>query len=334
MDPVTQGVVGATLSQNIAKNAHAKIAGLLGLLGGMAADLDVFIRSSSDPLLAIEYHRQFTHSLIFIPIGGLICAFVLYSLIAKKRQLSFKLTWLYCTLGYATHALLDACTSYGTQLLWPFSDTRFAWNIISIVDPIYTLPLVILFVGTLITANKRLAILALAWIVAYPMLGVFQRERVEQRASEWVDEMQLTASRISVKPTFGNLLVWKAIVETDDHFFSLAIRSGKELRLIDFSKIKRFSLNDDLPWLSSGSQQFLDIARFNAFSDGYLAVDPDNNRRIMDIRYTMLPTNINGLWGIELSPDKNAYEHVDYYIDRSLTDDEAEDFKRMVFDQL
>src|SRR5690606_29471703 len=46
----------------------------LGALGGMAPDLDVIIRSASDPLLALEYHRHFTHSLAFIPIGGLLVA--------------------------------------------------------------------------------------------------------------------------------------------------------------------------------------------------------------------------------------------------------------------
>lgn len=101
-------------------------AGLLGLLCGLAPDLDVLISSSTDPLLPLEYHRQFTHSLIFIPVGGLICALVLYLLFARHRSLSFGATYLYCTLGYATHALLDSCTTYGTLLLWPFSDMRVA----------------------------------------------------------------------------------------------------------------------------------------------------------------------------------------------------------------
>ena len=81
MDPITQGVLGASLPQSAARRSEVAIAGLLGFLAGMSADLDVLIRSSADPLLFLEYHRQFTHSLVFIPVGGLICSLILYFLI-------------------------------------------------------------------------------------------------------------------------------------------------------------------------------------------------------------------------------------------------------------
>ena len=122
MDPLTQGALGASLAQPFSKSSHILIVGILGFLSGMAPDLDVLIRSKSDPLLFLEFHRQFTHSLIFIPIGGMICASVFHILFAKRARLTFKQTYLYCTLGFATHGLLDSCTSYGTQLLWPFTN--------------------------------------------------------------------------------------------------------------------------------------------------------------------------------------------------------------------
>ncbi len=82
MDPITQGTIGATLPQVFGKKKLGIIA-LLGFLSGLAPDLDIFIRSASDPLLSLEYHRQFTHSILFIPFGGLICAGVLYLLLKK-----------------------------------------------------------------------------------------------------------------------------------------------------------------------------------------------------------------------------------------------------------
>ena len=72
MDPCTQGLLGASLSCSLAKNDKLKAAATLGAIGGMAPDLDIFIRSVHDQLLFIEYHRHFTHSLIFIPFGALI----------------------------------------------------------------------------------------------------------------------------------------------------------------------------------------------------------------------------------------------------------------------
>ena len=54
----------------------------------MAADLDVLMQSSNDPILFLEYHRQFTHSLFFIPIGSLIVALFISPFM--KRSMNFK----------------------------------------------------------------------------------------------------------------------------------------------------------------------------------------------------------------------------------------------------
>ena len=80
MDPISQGALGAAFSQATAKKEKLRAAALLGCLAGMSADLDVFINSSTDPLLFLEYHRHFTHALLFIPFGAAIVTLVLYIL--------------------------------------------------------------------------------------------------------------------------------------------------------------------------------------------------------------------------------------------------------------
>ena len=87
MDPFTQGIVGTTVAQTATKKNTLVIASVIGLLSGLAPDLDIFIRSSTDPLLFLEYHRHFTHSLIFIPIGALICATVFFYSFSKSLSL-------------------------------------------------------------------------------------------------------------------------------------------------------------------------------------------------------------------------------------------------------
>ena len=131
MDPLTQGAVGAVLPQALSRTRSILWATLCGFLSGLAPDLDVLISSETDPLLFLEYHRQFSHSLLFIPIGASLCALLLHFSVGRGKEYAFSLTWLFCFLGYSTHALLDACTTYGTVLLWPFSQARFAWNVIS-----------------------------------------------------------------------------------------------------------------------------------------------------------------------------------------------------------
>ena len=141
MDPVSQGVVGAAFAQAAAKRTTLATVAWYGALGGMGLDLDVLFQSPTDPILFLEFHRQFTHSLVFIPIGALLVFAVLRSIANRVRMLqglSAGQAYLACLMGYATHGLLDACTSYGTQLLWPFSNARIAWDTMSIVDPLFT----------------------------------------------------------------------------------------------------------------------------------------------------------------------------------------------------
>jgi len=86
MDIVTQGVLGATFAQSFSSKKSMKMATLAGFLGGLAPDADGFIRSSSDTLLAIEYHRHFTHSIFFIPFGALIPALIVWLILKRKEN--------------------------------------------------------------------------------------------------------------------------------------------------------------------------------------------------------------------------------------------------------
>ena len=85
MDPVSQGVLGATAALFISKKTDTKRAAVVGALGGMAPDLDILFRSSQDPMMALELHRQFTHSLAFIPFGGAIVALFLWMLFYRRQ---------------------------------------------------------------------------------------------------------------------------------------------------------------------------------------------------------------------------------------------------------
>jgi len=334
MDPISQGLVGAALSQSQGSNKQLKIAGILGFLSGMAADLDVFIRSSEDPLLFLVYHRQFTHSLIFIPFGGLICALVLHKLFSRQHGISLKETWLFCTLGYATHALLDACTTYGTQLLWPFSDARIAWNIMSIIDPVYTLTLGVILLSAYISKQRTLAVIGLIWVVSYPLFGLIQRERAIDGAQRVAAERNHIPINLAAKPSFGNLLVWKTVYEVGNHYYVDAVRAGIDINVFSGDNVEKLNLGRDFPWVVGNSQQAADIDRFRWFSNGYIAKDPGNTNRIIDIRYSMVPNEINALWSIELSPGADSDSHAIYKTNREASQANIDQFLRMIINPL
>ena len=100
MDQLSQGTVGAAFAQSSANKNNLLKVGLIGFLAGLAPDLDVLIQSSTDPILFLEYHRQFSHSLFFIPFGSLIVALLIFPLI--KKSMSFKPVYIASLFGYAT----------------------------------------------------------------------------------------------------------------------------------------------------------------------------------------------------------------------------------------
>tara|TARA_B100000900_G_C20526950_1_gene694601 strand:- start:399 stop:644 length:246 start_codon:yes stop_codon:yes gene_type:complete len=79
MDPCTQSLLGATVASSFSKKHDYKKASFFGAIGGIVPDLDILINSSDDQLLFLEYHRHFTHSLLFIPFGGLILSSFFFS---------------------------------------------------------------------------------------------------------------------------------------------------------------------------------------------------------------------------------------------------------------
>lgn len=317
MDPVTQGVLGATLPQSAAKTQTLVGATLIGALAGMAPDLDVLIRSRVDPLLFLEFHRQFTHSLLFIPFGGLLCGGLLHFLLGKRLQLSLRQSLLFATLGYATHALLDACTTYGTQLLWPLSDQRFAWNTVSIIDPLFTLPLLVLLIAGVIKRRPRYAQIGMVWALCYLCFGAVQRDRAEAAGQALAESRGHTPLRLEAKPTFANLWLWKLVYETEAHFYVDAVRVVSGTQVYEGDKVRKLNLARDFPWLDGRSQQARDVQRFHWFSNGYVAVD--EQQRVVDVRYSMVPNQIKPLWGIALNPAADLNAHVRYFVQRDTS---------------
>ena len=327
MDPLSQGTVGAAFAQSSAnKNNILKVA-IVGFLAGLAPDLDVLIQSSTDPILFLEYHRQFSHSLFFIPLGSLIVALLFFPFV--KKSMSFKIVYVASFLGYATHGLLDACTSYGTLLFWPFSYERIAWNNISIVDPLFTIPALIL-VGTAIKTKKRkYSLFSIGWIIFYLSLGFIQYERALSSAYTLAESRGHDAQRVTLKPSFGNLILWKSIYEHDGSYYVDAIRTLESTSVCLGESIRIFDYQQHLPTLDKDSQQALDVERFRWFSQDYLGFDKGKNL-VTDVRYSMLPNQIEPMWGLIIDDEREANEHALWWTGRDLNQDEWNIFIEML----
>ena len=313
MDPVTQGAFGAIFAQTISEKKKILLGSIVGCCAGLAPDLDIFIRSASDPLLKLEYHRQFTHSLVFIPIGALIVTF--FSRIFFKKYLSWGETYFFSLLGFATHGLLDACTSYGTQLLWPFSDERISWNYISVVDPFLTIPVILAIIFAIIMKNKYLTLFGILYILIYLTFGAIQENRAEFVGKSIANLRGHEIKDLTAKPSLGNLFLWKTIYEDSGFYYVDAVRLFANSEYCQGTKIKKLDLLNDFSELDKKSQQYKDIKRFNWFSQGYLGKGIDKNI-ITDVRYSAVPNEVDGLWGIRINSNKPVSDHIDWVVNR------------------
>ncbi len=329
MDLLTQGLLGATMAQSGAKQQETRVATGIGFFAGIAADVDILIQSENDPLLNIEFHRHFTHSLFFVPLGALIVALLLWPFLRKR--LPFARLYLFTFLGYCLSGTLDAFTSYGTNLLWPVSDERVALNIISVLDPAFTMILLIAGAVAFKKYSHAAARIGLLLAAVYLSFGWMQMQRAETAATALISERGHRAERLLVKPTLANLVLWRSIYEFDGKFYVDAVRAGlfSAPRIYPGESIEKFVLERDLSDLPVSSVLAQDIARFSHFSAGFLAIRPQQSNVLVDVRYSNLPTTTAPLWGIEIDPAQPD-QHAQYKLYRDPSSATREKFMRLL----
>ncbi len=142
MDSITQAVLGASIGEAILGKKIGKKGAVLGAIIATIPDLDVALYLIFDSYDMLRIHRGFSHSLLFTLIFTFIVVYGLQK-ISWAKSIGYIRLWLFSWLTLFTHVILDTFTSYGTQLLLPFSDRRLGFDAINVVDPVYTLPLII-----------------------------------------------------------------------------------------------------------------------------------------------------------------------------------------------
>ncbi|REL38884.1 metal-dependent hydrolase [Rhodohalobacter sp. SW132] len=329
MDPLTHGVVGAMAAYSVSSEKNRKPAVVAGAGAALIADVETFIHLPSDPLFNLEVHRQFTHALVFIPVGALIAAALFWWVL--RRHLTFRDLYLYSLAGYATHWFMDVITSYGTELFWPFVDTRFAWNLVSVVDPVFSAGL-ILFTALAIGLNKKwLIYVAWAWMAIILAVGWMQNNRAEGAMTQTAAERGHFIERSVVKPTIGNQVLWRTTYISGDSVFTDGVRTGY------FSGITVFPgegeplvfIEDEFSEFQ-GRTLYSDLQRFERLSEAYLIRHPDKPDVIGDARYSMLPTSLIPLWGVE-TDTTNTDTHLPFLYFRDSGEEIRTRFSGMLF---
>lgn len=302
MDPITHVLLGAGISYAAFGRKLGRHAAGIGALAGLAPDADIFIRSEADPLAAIEFHRHFTHSIFFALAGALIVA---SPWLARKRfRPQWRSVWFCALLGYWSHCLLDASTSYGTQLLWPFNNHRFGWDLVSIIDPLVTLTLLI---GLAISLMKRKPLpvaISLTLFAGYLAMGGIQHQRALRAQSLLAEQRGHTVERAAAMPTIGNNLIWRSLYLHDGRIYSDRIRAGWFSRAsvregTSLPVITLADLTEAERQRNAGRRIF---ERFAWFTDDWVARSPFDETVLADARYSLSTEAFDPIWGIRFTP--------------------------------
>jgi len=300
MDPVSHIALGASLSYAVFGRQLGRTAAWAGGLAAFVPDADVFIRSATDPLLGIEYHRHFTHALLFAPVGAALVA-ALWAASSRWRPQAPTL-WLACLLAYVSHCLLDAATSYGTLLWWPFSDQRVGWDFISIIDPIFTLTLLGGLGAGVFRQRPAWVRGALALALAYLAFGAAQWGRATAAQAALARQRGHLPERAEVMPTMANNVVWRALYLHQGRIYSDRIRVGwfSPAAVMEGWSLPQVTAADLTP-SELARDRCRSFARFAWFSEGWVARKPGDATVLADMRYSLSTEAFDPIWGIRFT---------------------------------
>jgi inner membrane protein len=292
MDSVSQIALGAAVGVAVMGRRTAMWkAAAWGAVAGTLPDLDVLI-DYGDPVLNMVQHRAETHAPFWLTLFSLPFAAAVARLHGEWAQ--WKRWWLALWAVLVTHPLLDAFTVYGTQLGLPFTDHPFGVGSVFIIDPAYTLPLLIGTGIALATSRNggslRANAAGLVLSTAYLAWGVAAQAHVQRVAAETLAAQGVTAERVLVTPTAFNSVAWRVVVMRPDDYLEGFYSLFDARRTIAFDRFDRgAALEAEL----REQHRVEALDRIAAFSKGFYALRQDGRRVLLsDLRMGQEPAYI------------------------------------------
>ncbi|TFZ06722.1 metal-dependent hydrolase [Ramlibacter henchirensis] len=285
MDSVSQLALGAAVGVAVMGRRTALWkAALWGGVAGTLPDLDAFI-DYGDAVRNMTYHRGSSHAIFWQTLASPVLAWIASRVHGEAK--SFRRWWLAIWLALITHPLLDTMTVYGTQLLLPFTNHPFGVGSIFIIDPLYTLPLLI-GVGV---ALARRAPAGLAWnrwglilSTGYLAWSALAQAHVRGVAEQTLAARGAPAQELLVTPTAFNTVLWRVVAMREDGyeegFYSL-LDGGRPIRFERFATDRALERSLHDVWA---------VQRMAWFSHGFYKMQAQDGRAfITDLRMGQEP---------------------------------------------
>ena len=283
MDSFTQILLGITTAEVIAGRQLKNKTFLYGAILGTIPDLDVVVGMFMHPVSGVAIHRGFSHSIVFFLLLSPILGWIISKLEQNKLSLRRGIALAFSCL--LTHVLLDLFTSWGTQILWPL-DMRFALKTIFVIDPLYTIPLLISLIYVFRSKTNfdrekivwRGLIISSLYLLLSCGLKLFALDKFEKA----LQNQKIAFNEIIVKPTAFNTILWNANVATTDGYL-LADYSLFDTQSIQFTSYKSHAIAEEMIRKSPYFNQLVEI------SEGWYIITQHNNQIFFnDLRFGLL----------------------------------------------
>lgn len=271
MDSLTQIALGASIGVAVmGRRTAVWKAALWGGVAGLLPDLDVLL-DHGDPVLNMVLHRAETHALFWLALASGPLAWFLARMTGELGL--WRRWWLVMALALLTHPILDWFTIYGTQLFLPFTDEALGLGSLFIIDPLYSLPLMVGVVWALRGSLRgwRANNFGLAWSCVYIAWSVLVQQHVLDHAQASLRGAGLSTERVFVTPAPFNTVLWRVVAVDDQHlhegFYSL-LDAGRPVRFDAFER------GADLLETHADHPQ---VQRLQRFADGFVSLRQEAN---------------------------------------------------------
>ena len=245
MDSLTQIVLGASVGEAVLGKKVGNKAMLYGAIAGTIPDLDVLARFFVDTVTATEWHRGFSHSIFFAIIAAPLFGWLI-SKVERKSEATFRDWSMLMFWGLFTHPVLDAFTTWGTQLFWPL-DLRLAFQNIFVIDPFYTLPFLIFLILAMrqkrtSVKRKRYNRLGLTVSTAYLVTTLILKGITYKEFTSDLEARGISYRSINTRPTPFNSILWTANVDVGDAYLigNYSLFDTKEIEFKSYPKNHNF----------------------------------------------------------------------------------------------
>jgi inner membrane protein len=220
MDSVSQIALGAAVAVAVVgRRSSVGKAALWGAVAGTLPDLDVLL-AYGDPIRDMVLHRAETHALFWLSLFSLPLAAAVAWL--HKEGPIWRRWWLALWLVLVTHPLLDTMTVYGTQLALPFSDHPFGVGSVFIIDPLYTVPLLVGAGWALASRGSARGLAAnvagLVLSTAYLGWGFAAQQHVQRIARAALAAQGIAVEQLLVTPAPLNTVLWRVVAMSGAHY--------------------------------------------------------------------------------------------------------------------